>query len=144
MINTYLVKMADDLGEMKCIDGQMEGTLTLGGTPIDITNKCTGGYIEYLPDFLASKQVVFAGSFQMLNAASLTKIKAAAEMGSVLAMEITTGVGTEKWRGNFLPNGRSDTAALNAMSTMSVTLSSSGAYEYTDPEGTVYGSVAVK
>ena len=114
--------------------GQLSGTLTFAGTLVEITNKASGGNVEYLENFLAGKQAQFAGEFTLLNDEALNLIRtAAASSGSFIDARISTGVGGESVAGKFAVIGRSDSAPLNDKVTMSVSINSSGAYTYTPP-----------
>lgn len=129
--NMYLIKKGA-VGSEVTVAGQLEGSLALGGTPVETTNKSSGGFIEYLDGFRAGKQVVFTGSFTLANDALLNEIKEAAESGLQEEYVIESGVGGESWAGKFVV-ARSDTAPLNGSSTMAVTFSTSGAYDYNKP-----------
>lgn len=131
--NDYVLKMGASGAEVT-VSGQMDGTITLNGAPVEITNKASGGYIEYLPDFIAGKQVAFSGSFTLLNTADQLALKNAIEDGTQIAGIIETGVGGEAWQcDTWSVSGRSDAAPLNAIPQMSLTISSSGVYTYTAP-----------
>lgn len=133
--NTYVIEVSTDGGTTyNVLAGQLDGTMTLAGTPVDITNKASQGYIEYLPDFLAGKQVQFAGSFILTNEAAQNLIReAAASTGAQIDARVSTGVGGEAFEGKFAVLNRSDSAPLNDKVTMSVNLNSSGIYTYTAP-----------
>ena len=129
--NDYVVKAG--VGVTTEILGQLDGTMTLNGAPVETTNKASGGYIEFLDAFVAGKQVTFAGNFNLINDAGQNAIKAAMESGVQTEFTVETGVGGESWEGSFVVTGRSDSAPLNGVPTMAVTFSSSGVYTYTAP-----------
>lgn len=131
--NDYILKLGAD-GSEAVIAGQMDGTMTLGGAPVDITNKSNGGAITYLDGFRAGKQVVFAVTLTLLSEAVQNSIKAAAESGTQIAGIVESGVGGEAWQcDTWAVSNRSDAAPVNGSPQMSVNLSTSGAYTYTAP-----------
>ena len=132
MSDSYVLKIGASSSEA-VIAGQLDGTMTLNGTAVAITNKASGGYVEYLADFVAGKQVVFTTTFTASDDESQKVLKAAVESGALLAGNIVSGVGAEEWQcDTWSVTGRSDTAAVHGgVSTMALTFSSSGAYVYT-------------
>ena len=132
--NAYIIKLGLDEATTE-IAGQLDGTLTVGGTRVENTNKSNGGAISYVQDCIVGKQVVFAGNFTLISDTAQNTIKAAIEAGQSLDATVV-GVDGELWAGLFAPSGRSDSAPLNADSTMAITFSSDGAngvYAYTAP-----------
>lgn len=131
--NDYILKLGAS-GSEAAIAGQMDGTMTLGGAPVDITNKANGGNITLLDGFIAGKQVVFAVTLTLLNEAVQNTIKAAVESGTQIPGVVETGVGGEKWQcDTWSITSRSDAAPVNGSTQMSVNVSTSGAYTYTAP-----------
>ena len=131
--NDYVLKMGASGSEV-VVSGQLDGTMTMNGAPVEITNKASGGYIEYLAGFVAGKQITFAGSFTLLAEADQLTLKNAIENGTQIAGIIETGTGGESWQcDTWSISGRSDAAPLNGIPQMSLTISTSGAYVYTPP-----------
>jgi hypothetical protein len=131
--NDYVIKLGAD-GAEALIGGQLDGTMTINGAPVEITNKANGGNITYLNSFVAGKQVAFAGVFTLTQETVQDTIKAAINSGTQIAGVIESGIGGEKWQcDTWSVAGRSDSAAVNSVSQMSVTFSTSGAYSYTAP-----------
>ena len=85
--NDYVFKIGA-VGVEAVIAGQLEGSMTLNGAPVEITNKASGGYIEYLPDFVAGKQVSFAVTFRATDDVAQNTVKAAIEAGTQVAGNI--------------------------------------------------------
>ena len=131
--NDYVLKMGTSGSEV-VVSGQLDGTMTMNGAPVEVTNKASGGYIEYLPDFVAGKQITFAGSFTLLAEADQLTLKNAIENGTQIAGIVETGTGGESWQcDTWSISGRSDAAPLNGIPQMSLTISTSGIYVYTPP-----------
>jgi len=131
--NDYIFKLGAD-GSESLIAGQLDGTMTVNGAPVEVTNKANGGKITYLDNFVAGQQVMFAGTFTLTQETVQDTIKASIESGAQLAGIIETGIGGEKWQcDTWSISGRSDSAAVNGVSQMSVTFSTSGDYTYTAP-----------
>ncbi len=131
--NDYVLKMGASGSEV-VVSGQLDGTMTMNGAPVEITNKASGGYIEYLAGFVAGKQITFAGSFTLLAEADQLTLKNAIENGTQIAGIVETGTGGESWQcDTWSISGRSDAAPLNGIPQMSLTISTSGAYVYTPP-----------
>ena len=132
--NTYIIQLGL-IGSPTVIAGQLDGTMTLGGTRVDNTNKANGGGISYVQDCIVGKQVIFAGNFTLVEDAAQSTIKAAIEAGTSIEMSIL-GFDGESWSGLFAPTGRSDAAPLNGDSTMAVSFNSdatTGVYSYVAP-----------
>ena len=129
--NSYIFKIGAN-GSEAVIAGQLDGTMTMNGSPVEITNKASGGYIEYLPDFVAGKQVSFAVTFTSTDDVNQNLVKAAIESGALVAGNIVSGVGAEEWQcDTWSISGRSDTASVNGSTQISCTINTSGAYTYT-------------
>lgn len=58
LVNGTEVLISNSLGD---VVGQMSATLTYNGTPIDLTNKALGGYVELLNGELSAKQLIVSG-----------------------------------------------------------------------------------
>ena len=132
--NTYIIQLGT-VATPVAIAGQLDGTMTLGGTRVDNTNKANGGGISYVQDCIVGKQVVFAGNFTLVEDAAASTIKAAIEAGASIEMSIL-GFDGESWEGLFAPMSRSDSAPLNGDSTMAVSFNSdatNGVYTYVAP-----------
>jgi len=131
--NDYVLKMGASGSEV-VVSGQLDGTMTMNGAPVETTNKASGGYIEYLAGFVAGKQITFAGTFTLLNTADQLTLKNAIENGTQIAGIVETGTGGESWQcDTWSISGRSDAAPLNGIPQMSLTISTSGIYAYTAP-----------
>ena len=129
--NSYVFKIGVN-GSEAVIAGQLDGTLTVGGAPVEVTNKASGGFIEYEPDFVAGKQVAFAATFTSRDDASQNLVKAAIEAGTQVAGNILSGVGAEEWQcDTWVITGRSDAAPVNGVTQISCNIMTSGAYAYT-------------
>ena len=131
--NDYIIKLGTS-GAEAVIAGQLDGTMTQNGAPVETTNKADGGKIRYLADFVAGQQIAFAGTFTLLDETVQNTIKDAAENGTQIAGAVETAVGGEAWQCNtWIVSGRSDAAPLNGVPQMSVTFMTSGDYTYTAP-----------
>jgi phage tail sheath gpL-like len=129
--NDYVIKLGADGSEL-LIAGQLEGTMSKNGSAVEVTNKANGGKVTYLDGFVAGDQVSFAGTFTLTAETVQNTIKAAIESGTQIPGVVQTGVGGEKWQcDTWLVTGRSDSAAVNGVSVMSVTFNSSGAFTHT-------------
>jgi hypothetical protein len=131
--NDYVIKLGAD-GAEALVGGQLDGTMTINGAPVEITNKANGGNITYLNSFVAGKQVSFAGVFTLTQEVVQDTIKAAIDSGTQIPAIVESGIGGEAWQcDTWIVANRSDSAAVNGVSQMSVTFSTSGAYVYTAP-----------
>jgi hypothetical protein len=131
--NDYIIKLGADGSEL-VVGGQLDGTMTKNGAPVEITNKANGGNITYLNGFVAGDQVAFAGTFTLLAETVQNTIKAAINSGTQIPGVVETAVGGEKWQcDTWSVTGRSDAAPVNGAAAMSVTFSTSGAFSYTAP-----------
>ena len=116
------------------IVGQMEATVTWGGTPIDISNKSFGDFITLMDSELAGKQIVISGTmvynsdtvYQQMRQDTITGTQDAYEVEFV-----SSATTDEKISGQFVPNAMSDSLPHGDKVTTSITLSSSGAFTYT-------------
>ena len=131
--NDYIIKLGASAAEAD-IAGQLDGTMTQNGAPVDVTNKADGGNVKLHDGFVAGKQIAFAGTFTLTSEAVQNSIKASIESGTQIPGIIETGIGGETWQcDTWSVSGRSDTASVNGITQMSVTFSTSGAYVYTAP-----------
>lgn len=114
--------------------GQMDGTITIGGTPIEISNKSTDDFITYLNGELQGKQIVFTGTVTYNSDTEFRQMRADAMVGTQDTYSIVfNGSGSttdESFTGTFTPSGISDNLAMGERVTTSITVSSSGAYTY--------------
>lgn len=107
------------------IFGQMEATLTMNGTPIDISNKSAGDFVELMDGEIAAQQIVLTGTLVYNVSASYEAIKAEAFTGTQDDYVITFTSG-ESYAGKFVPSGISDSIPFGDKVSTSFTLSSSG------------------
>ena len=107
------------------IYGQMEVTMTMGGTPIDISNKSAADFVELLDAEVSSQQIVFTGTIVYNDDSNYEALKAEAFTGTQDDYIITYENG-ESYSGKFVPSGISDSLPHGDKVTTSFTLSSSG------------------
>lgn len=107
------------------IVGQMSATMTVNGTPIDISNKSNGDNITLLDAELAGKQVVFTGTIVYNTDTVFKALKDEAFTGTQDDYIVTYGSG-EAYAGKFVPMGISDELPHGDKIVTSFTLSSSG------------------
>ncbi|OEU76781.1 MAG: hypothetical protein BA864_05215 [Desulfuromonadales bacterium C00003093] len=105
--------------------GQMEATITYGGTPIDISNKSFGDWITSLDDNLSGKQVIIAGTIVYNNDIAYEAIKNEAFTGKqdTYGVDFLTG---EKLDGTFVPTGMSDSIPHGDKVSTAISFNSSG------------------
>lgn len=118
------------------IVGQMEATVTFGGTPIDITNKSTNDWITLLNNNLAGKQLTVAGSIIYNSDTQYKAIRVAAQTGSqdTYTVEYNAGNATdEEFTATMVPTGLSDALPMGDKVTTSITFLSSGVVGHTAP-----------
>ncbi len=111
--------------------GQGEMTMTVGGTPIDISNKSYGDYVTYLDDALSAKQIVLSGTITYNNNTAYEALRADAMTGSQDDYTIVYAATGEQITAKFVPTGMSDALPLGGAVTTTVSLNSSGTYTYT-------------
>ena len=126
-INGTDVIIADGTGT---IVGQMEATLTFNGTPIDISNKSAGDFVQLLDGELAGKQLQVAGTIVYNNDAQYKAMRAAAITGTQDTYTVTYGTG-EVFSAAMVPNGLSDSLPHGDKVSTSITLLSSGTVTHT-------------
>tara|TARA_R110002050_G_C8737423_1_gene497761 strand:- start:14 stop:421 length:408 start_codon:yes stop_codon:yes gene_type:complete len=107
------------------IFGQMEATLTMNGTPIDISNKSAGDFVTMLDGEVSSQQIVISGTMIYNVSDNYEAIKAEAFTGTQDDYSIAF-TGGESYTGKFVPSGISDAIPHGDKVSTSFTLSSSG------------------
>ena len=107
------------------IFGQMEATLTMNGTPIDISNKSLGDFVTLMDGEISSQQIVITGTMVYNVSDNYEAIKAEAFTGTQDDYSIAFA-GGESYTGKFVPSGISDAIPHGDKVTTSVTFSSSG------------------
>ena len=118
------------------IVGQMEATLTFGGTPIDITNKSTNDWVTLLNNNLSGKQLTIAGTIIYNDNTSYKAIRTAAQTGNqdTYTVFYNAGLATdEEFSATMVPTGLSDALPMGDKVTTSITFLSSGAVAHTQP-----------
>ena len=131
--NDYVIKLGAQ-GSEALVAGQIEGSRTDIGAPIEVTNKANGGNVTYFDGFVAGQGVSFAGVFTLTQETVQDTIKAAIQSGTQIPAVVESGIGGEKWQcDTWVVTGRSDSGAVNGVSQMSVTFNTSGAFSYTAP-----------
>mgnify|MGYP003674383387 FL=1 len=131
--NDYVIKLGAS-GSEALIAGQLEGTRTDIGAPVEVTNKANGGNVTYFDGFVAGQGVSFAGVFTLTQETVQDTIKAAIQSGTQIPAVVESGVGGEKWQcDTWVVTGRSDSGAVNGVSQMSVTFNTSGPFSHTAP-----------
>lgn len=115
--------------------GQMETTLTIGGTPIDVSNKSDQDYIRLLDGELAGKQLTFSGTVVYNDNSVYQQVRADALTGTQDDYSIVyAGTGTatnESFAAKFVPNQMSDSFPMGDKVSTSITFLSSGAWTHT-------------
>lgn len=106
--------------------GQMEFTVTYGGTPIDISNKSGGDWLCFLDGELAGQQVVIAGSLVYNSDATYESVKAAGFTGTQDDYTFKFLPSDEALAGKFVPTGMSDTVPHGDKVSTSISFNSSG------------------
>ena len=132
-INGTKVILQDGTGE---IVGQMTATLTIGGTPIDISNKANGDYITLLDGELAGKQLVWSGEIIYNSGARYAALRANALSGTQDTYTVTyvsANTTDEAFDFTGIANGMSDSLPHGDKVSTSITVSSSGAFTRTAP-----------
>tara|TARA_R110000824_G_scaffold67208_1_gene174054 strand:- start:1942 stop:2358 length:417 start_codon:yes stop_codon:yes gene_type:complete len=111
------------------IVGQMEGTLTFNGSPIDISNKSYSDDVTLLDAELAGKQLQFAGSIVYNDDTQFRKVRADSLTGTQDDYTITyvsNATTDESFSAKMTPNGLSDALPHGDKVTTSITFLSSG------------------
>lgn len=118
------------------IVGQMEATVTFGGTPIDITNKSTNDWVTLLNNNLANKQLSISGTIIYNDNTSYKAIRVAAQTGNQDTYTVVYNAGLttdEEFSCVMVPTGMSDALPMGDKVTTSITFLSSGAVSHTAP-----------
>ena len=105
--------------------GQMEFSVTYGGTPIDVSNKSAGDWICFLDGEGAGKQVVISGSLIYNSDASYEAVKAEAFSFTTDDYSFKFTPSDEALSGIFMPNAMSDSVPQGDKVSTSITFSSS-------------------
>jgi hypothetical protein len=106
--------------------GQMEMSITYGGTPIDISNKSAGDWICLLDGELAAKQIVIAGTVVYNSDATYEAVKAEAFVGTQDDYTFKFGSSAEALAGKFVPTGMSDATPQGDKVSTAISFNSSG------------------
>tara|TARA_R110000751_G_scaffold231717_1_gene332968 strand:+ start:140 stop:556 length:417 start_codon:yes stop_codon:yes gene_type:complete len=125
-INGTNIVLANGSGS---IVGQMEGTLTFNGSPIDISNKSYSDDVTLLDAELAGKQLQFAGSIVYNDDTQFRKVRADSLTGTQDDYTITyvsNATTDESFSAKMTPNGLSDALPHGDKVTTSITFLSSG------------------
>lgn len=117
------------------IVGQMEATLTVNGTPIDITNKSSNDFVTLMNGELAGKQLQIAGTLIYNNNTVYRTVRANSLDGTqdTYSVEYTGSGGStnESFSATMVPTGLSDSLPMGDKVTSSITFLSSGAFTHT-------------
>jgi len=111
------------------IVGQMEGTLTFNGSPIDISNKSYLDNVTLLDGELAGKQLQFAGSIVYNDDTQFRKVRADSLTGTQDTYTITytsNATTDEAFTALMVPNGLSDALPHGDKVATTITFLSSG------------------
>ena len=130
-INGTNIVLVNGTGE---IVGQMEGTLTFNGSPIDISNKSFLDNVTLLDGELAGKQLQFAGSIVYNDDTQYRKVRADSISGTQDTYTITyasSATTDEAFTALMVPNGLSDALPHGDKVTTSITFLSSGVITHT-------------
>ena len=116
------------------IVGQMEGTLTFNGSPIDISNKSFLDNVTLMDGQLSGKQLQFAGSIVYNDDAQYRKVRGDSISGTqdTYTLEYLSNATTnESFAASMVPNGLSDALPHGDKVTTSITWLSSGVITHT-------------
>lgn len=130
-INGTNVIISDGTG---AIVGQMEMTLTYNGTPIDISNKSAGDFIQLLDGELAGKQLQMSGTLVYNDDAQYRKVRADSLVGTqdTYTVTYTSDAATdEEFSATMVPNGLSDALPHGDKVSTTLTFLSSGTVTHT-------------
>ena len=130
-INGTNIVLVNGTGE---IVGQMEGTLTFNGSPIDISNKSFLDNVTLLDGELAGKQLQFAGSIVYNDDTQYRKVRADSISGTQDTYTLTyasSATTDEAFAALMVPNGLSDALPHGDKVTTSITFLSSGIITHT-------------
>lgn len=115
------------------IVGQMESTLTVNGTVIDISNKSYQDFVTLLDAELSGKQLQLAGTIVYNDGAEYAKVRADSLNGTQDTYTLTyvsANTTDESFTGTFTPNGLSDAIPHGDKVSSSITFLSSGEYTH--------------
>ena len=130
-INGTNVIISDGTG---AIVGQMEMTLTYNGTPIDISNKSAGDFVQLLDGELSGKQLQMSGTLVYNDDAQYRKVRADSLVGTQDTYTVTyTSDATtdEEFSATMVPNGLSDALPHGDKVSTTITFLSSGTITHT-------------
>ena len=116
------------------IVGQIESTLTVNGSLIDVSNKSYQDFITSLNGELSGKQIQIATTIVYNDNAQYEKVRLDALNGTqdTYTMTYVSAQTTdESFTGTFTPNGLSDSVPHGDKVSSSITFFSSGAYTHT-------------
>lgn len=116
------------------IVGQMEMTLTYNGTPIDISNKSAGDFIQLLDGELAGKQLQMSGTLVYNDDTQYRKVRTDSLVGTqdTYTVTYTSGAATdEAFSATMVPNGLSDALPHGDKVSTTLTFLSSGTVTHT-------------
>lgn len=112
------------------IVGQMEGTLTYNGSPIDISNKSYADNVTLLDGELSGKQLQFAGTIVYNDDDEYRKVRADSLSGTqdtyTLVYTDSGTVTPESFSATMVPNALSDSIPHGDKVSTSITFLSSG------------------
>jgi hypothetical protein len=117
------------------IVGQMEGTLTFNGSPIDISNKSYSDNITLLDNELAGKQLQFAGSIVYNDDTQFRKVRGDSLIGKqddYTIIYVSAATTDESFSAKMTPNGLSDALPHGDKVSTTITFLSSGVITHVD------------
>mgnify|MGYP003629832214 CR=1 FL=1 len=117
------------------IVGQMEGTLTFNGSPIDISNKSYSDNITLLDNELAGKQLQFAGSIVYNDDTQFRKVRGDSLIGKqddYTIIYVSDATTDESFSAKMTPNGLSDALPHGDKVSTTITFLSSGVITHVD------------
>tara|TARA_R110000823_G_scaffold295316_1_gene414389 strand:- start:5573 stop:5989 length:417 start_codon:yes stop_codon:yes gene_type:complete len=116
------------------IVGQMESTLTVNGTPIDISNKSYQDFVTLMDAELSGKQLQLAGTIVYNDGANYAKVRADSLTGTqdtYKLIYVSANTTDEMFEATMVPNGLSDAIPHGDKVSTSITFLSSGVYTHT-------------
>ena len=116
------------------IVGQMESTLTINGTPIDISNKSYQDFVTLMNAELSGKQLQLAGTIVYNDNANYAKVRADSLTGTqdtYKLIYVSANTTDEMFEATMVPNGLSDAIPHGDKVSTSITFLSSGVYTHT-------------
>lgn len=115
------------------IVGQMESTLTVNGSVIDISNKSYQDFVTLLDGELSGKQLQIAGTIVYNNDTQFAKVRADSLVGTqdnYTMTYVSANTTDEAFSALFTPNGLSDAIPHGDKVSTSITFLSSGVYTH--------------